>query len=95
MVVAAGRTAREVRTHTGDGAIGVPAVELQLDVAVKLLEAVLAAELRPGGSQQRREQAATIGEFGRRPRLKARRRQPPPAPLIEPRVSRPAGAPCV
>ncbi len=45
MVLAAGRAAGEVLAHPRHGGVGVAAGELELDVAVELLEALLAGEL--------------------------------------------------
>ena len=48
VVLPAGRAAGQVRLHPGDGRIRVVAGELEIDVAVQLFEALLAADLRAG-----------------------------------------------
>jgi hypothetical protein len=45
----AGGATLEVRTHPRNHVVGVRAGKLQLDVAIELLEAFLATELRPFG----------------------------------------------
>src|SRR5262249_12270842 len=52
VVLAAGRTAVEVRPHAGDRVVGRSTLELDLDIAVELVEALLAAELGLLGAQQ-------------------------------------------
>jgi hypothetical protein len=47
MVVVTGRASPEVRPHSRNRFIGFRTGKLQLDVAIKLLEALLAAELGP------------------------------------------------
>jgi hypothetical protein len=54
-ILVAGRTALEVCPHARDRGIGIGAVEFELDVAVQLLKALLAAELRPPGTGESRE----------------------------------------
>jgi hypothetical protein len=45
VVLVAGRAALEVRSHAGDARVGVAAGELELDVAVQVLEAFVARQL--------------------------------------------------
>jgi hypothetical protein len=52
VVLAAGRAALEVRPHARHRGVGVAAGELELDVAVELVEARLAGQLRVGRSEQ-------------------------------------------
>ena len=52
--------ALEVRPHAGKRRVGVGASEQQLDVAVEPLEAVLAADLRLGGSEDASQQAISV-----------------------------------
>src|SRR3954452_6090598 len=51
VVLLAGRTALEVSAHARHRRFGVGARQRQLDVAVELLEALLAGQLRPGGAE--------------------------------------------
>jgi hypothetical protein len=53
LLVASG-AAMEMGPHPGDRLVGVGSGELKLDVAVELLEALLAAELRTGGAKHAR-----------------------------------------
>ena len=53
-VLRAGRAALEVRAQPGHGGVRVAAGELELDVAVELVEALLAADLGPGRAEQAR-----------------------------------------
>ena len=46
MILVAGRAAREVLAHPGQARVGVRSRQLQLDVLVQQLEALLAGELR-------------------------------------------------
>ena len=48
----AGRAALEVGTHARDPVIGFRTVELELDVFVELLEALVAEQLGLGGAEQ-------------------------------------------
>src|SRR5436190_14254377 len=52
VLLAAGRAAFEVRAHAGDEAVDVGAGELELDVEVELLEALIAPELRSRRAEQ-------------------------------------------
>ena len=52
MVLAAGRAADQVGAHAGHPCVGVRTAQLQFDVAVEVLEALLASELRLGGAQK-------------------------------------------
>ena len=51
MILLAGRAALEVGAHARHRRFGVGAGQRQLDVAVELLEALLAGQLGPGGPQ--------------------------------------------
>ena len=51
MVFVAGRAAFEVRAHARDLLVRGGAVELELDVAVELVEALLARQLRTGRAE--------------------------------------------
>jgi hypothetical protein len=62
VVLVAGRASFEVRLHAWDRAVGVGPREPELDVAVELLEALLAAQLRSGRTGKAREQ--TLGILG-------------------------------
>ena len=55
MLLAARGAAGEVRAQAGNGRVGVCAGELELDVAVELVEARVAADLRLGGAEQTAE----------------------------------------
>ena len=48
----AGLAAFKVRAHPGNRLVGVSAGEFELDLAVELIEALLAGELGVGGSEQ-------------------------------------------
>ena len=61
-ILSARRTAFEVRSHASD--CGVGARELELDVAVDLLEGLIAAELRSAGTGEGLEQEVCTGEDG-------------------------------
>src|SRR3954452_11688808 len=52
VVLAAGGAPVQVRAHAGNGQLGVAPGQLELDVAVEVLEALLAAELVAGGPEQ-------------------------------------------
>ena len=52
VVLAAGRAALEVRAHARHDGVRVAARALELNLAVELLEALLAGQLRAGGSEQ-------------------------------------------
>jgi hypothetical protein len=52
VLFAAGWAAGEVRAQAGNGGVCVRARDFELDVAVELLEAFVAADLRLGGSEQ-------------------------------------------
>jgi hypothetical protein len=54
VVLAAGRAAFEVGAHAGDLLLGFSTREFQFDVAVELLEALLAGQLRPHRTENRR-----------------------------------------
>jgi hypothetical protein len=47
----AGGTAFEVRAHAGDPVIGVGAFELEVDVLIEPLKALVAEQLRLGGPE--------------------------------------------
>lgn len=52
VILLARGAADQVSLHPGDGRVGVVAGEFEVDVAVELLEALLAADLRPSRSEQ-------------------------------------------
>ena len=54
VVLLAGRAALEVGAHAGHGRVGVRAGQRELDVAVELLEALLAGQLGSGGAEESR-----------------------------------------
>ena len=56
MLLATGRAALEVRPYAGDRDVGLASRELQLDVAIELLEAPLACQLLAGRAQQTGQQ---------------------------------------
>jgi hypothetical protein len=56
VVFVAGRAAFEVRAHTGDVFVGGCAGELELDIVVELVEALLASQLRSWGAEESREE---------------------------------------
>src|SRR3954469_16436194 len=59
-VLGAGGAALEVGVHAGDPRLGRLAGERQLDVAVELLEALLAAQLRGAGAEDPTQDAAFL-----------------------------------
>ena len=60
MLLGAGRAAVEMRAHPGDGGVRILARELELDVAVEVREALVAAELRVGRAEQACEQVGYV-----------------------------------
>src|SRR5579872_664167 len=64
VILATGRAALEVRAHARNRRVGIAAVELELDVAIELLEALIAAELRACGTGEARDQAISIAAGG-------------------------------
>src|SRR5205085_3854152 len=56
------RAALEVRPHARNDRVGLGARELELDVAVELLKALIAGELRAARAGQGREQTVSIGK---------------------------------
>lgn len=60
MVIAAGRTAYEVRVHGRHRDVRPGAGQLKLDVRVEMVEALLASELRAGRAEHSAELAAGI-----------------------------------
>jgi hypothetical protein len=52
MVLTARRAALEVCAHAGNFRVGIGSAQLELDVAIQLLKALLAADLRPGWPQE-------------------------------------------
>src|SRR5438552_16603801 len=52
VVIVAGRASLEVRSHSWNRLVGIGAGQLQLDIAIQLLEALLAAELGPLRAKQ-------------------------------------------
>ena len=63
MLLAAGGAAVEMRAEAWKGRVGVPARELEPDVAVELVEALVAADLRLGRAEQPAERLLQIGSF--------------------------------
>jgi hypothetical protein len=61
VLLAARRAAVEVSAQTGDRRVDVFPRELELDVAVELLEAHLAADVRLGGTEEPDERLLEIG----------------------------------
>src|SRR5262249_51934593 len=66
VLLAAGRAAVEVCAKPRDLGVRVPACELELDVPVQVLEAVVAAELGPGRAQKPRQRLLGVGAFHQR-----------------------------
>src|SRR5262245_60541598 len=60
VVLGAGRAALQMLAHTGQARVGVLTRELQLDVLVEQLEAVLAGHLVSGRPQKPGDQVATL-----------------------------------
>ncbi len=60
MLLRAGGAAGEVRAHAGHGRLGVGAIELELDVPVELLEALVAVDGTAGRAEQPREQVVPV-----------------------------------
>src|SRR4051794_34389056 len=58
----AGGAAAQVGGHARHGGLGICTVELQVDVAVQLVEADLAGDLRPAGAEQ-------TAQYGRESRV--------------------------
>ena len=56
MVLSAGRATDQVWAHAGHRGVRVSPAQLHLDIAIELLEALLAAELRPVGAQKALEE---------------------------------------
>ena len=63
VLLAAGRAALEVGAQSGNRRVGVVAGELELDVAVELVEALVAADLRPAGPRVRPRGCSRSGRF--------------------------------
>src|SRR3954468_10415966 len=61
VILAAGRAAFEMRAHPGEELVGVIAGQLEVDVLVQQLEALVAADLGPIGAEQAGEQVAGVG----------------------------------
>src|SRR5581483_12093735 len=59
VLLGARRAALEVGGHAGNGGVGVVSRHLELHVAVELLEALVAAELRALGAQQAADHVRT------------------------------------
>jgi hypothetical protein len=49
-ILGARRAPLEVGTHSGDCCVRVGSAELELDVTIELIEALLTGQLRPGGT---------------------------------------------
>src|SRR5215216_5621726 len=64
VVFVAGGAAFEVRAHAGDLLVGGCGGELELDVVVELIEALLAGELRAGGAEELREELRVVRLVG-------------------------------
>ena len=64
MVFVACWAALEMFAHARDLLVGVSVGELELDVAVELVEAPLACQLRPRRSEEPGEEKAVIGVVG-------------------------------
>ena len=60
MLLAAGGAPGQVGAHPGDQRVGVPPGQLGLDVAVELVEAGVAAELRDTRAEERRKQGGRV-----------------------------------
>ena len=60
----AGGAAVEVGAQSRDGEVGVLAGEFELDVAVELFEAFVAADLGAAGSEQPAERLRWVGSLG-------------------------------
>jgi hypothetical protein len=63
VLLAAGRAAGEMRGKRRHGRGGVGAGDLELDVAVELVEALVAAELRHAGAEQPAERLLELGSL--------------------------------
>src|SRR5918994_1571300 len=63
VLLTAGGAAIEMRAQTGDRRVCVLASELQFDVAVELVEADIAADLRPDGAQEAAECLLQVGSL--------------------------------
>ncbi len=61
MLLATGGTAGEMGTKSGDGRVGVPAGQLELDITIELVEALVAADLRFGRAEQPLERLLRVG----------------------------------
>src|SRR6266540_2489273 len=61
VLLAAGRAAVEVRAHPRDPSLRVAALELELDVFVEPLEALLAADVRTGRAEQLLQALVALG----------------------------------
>ena len=60
MVLVAGGAAGEMGPQAGQGGVGVLAGELEVDVAVELVEAGIAADLGLGGAEQPPERVGEV-----------------------------------
>jgi len=65
VVFVARRATFEVREHAGDLLFGVHFGQLELHVVIEILEALLAGELRSGGSDEERQESVVIRLLGR------------------------------
>ena len=64
MLLAARRAAREMGSQARKSRLGVLAGELELDETVDLVEALVAADLRPSGAEEAVERFPGWGSFG-------------------------------
>jgi hypothetical protein len=62
VILVAGGTALEVSAHAGQAGVGVLAGQLELDVLVEELEALLAADLGIGRSDQSGDQLSVVAD---------------------------------
>ncbi len=58
MILIAGTAPFQVGLHSGHGRVGIGFTQLELDIAIELCEALLAAQFRPLWSKQAPEGAA-------------------------------------
>src|SRR5438034_11624806 len=60
VVLVAGRASLEMRPHSWNGFVGIRAGQLELDIVIQVLEALVAAELGPLSTNQRAQQLAVF-----------------------------------
>src|SRR4029450_6357629 len=63
VVLPAGRAAGEVRPEAGQLGVRITPGELQFDVPVQVVEALVASDLRPGGTEQPAHGRLQLGMF--------------------------------